>query len=185
MRKGQTHSEEAKIKIREARRQQISPMSGRLHSAEAKQRMSLSHKLSFIKDPSLRERLSKVALGQRRSPSTEFKKGTRVGILTMFKKGGNMGGANSNWKGGVTSINERIRKSIEYKTWRRHVFIRDDHTCQACGTRGGNLHADHEFPFSLFPQLRFEVLNGRTLCIPCHRKTPTYGDLKAIEKLFA
>ena len=37
-------------------------------------------------------------------------------------------------------------------------------------------HADHELPFAYFPDLRFEVLNGRTLCETCHRKTPTFGE---------
>lgn len=70
------------------------------------------------------------------------------------------------------------------KEWRKHVFQRDDYTCQACGQRGGKLNADHELPFSLFPDLRFEILNGRTLCVYCHRKTPTFaGGIVAYRKL--
>lgn len=79
---------------------------------------------------------------------------------------------NHAWRGGVTPINEKIRKSTQYIEWRKHVFQRDDYTCQACGERGGKLHADHELPFALYPELRFEILNGRTLCVPCHRKIP-------------
>jgi len=26
-----------------------------------------------------------------------------------------------------------------------------------------------------FPELRFEPSNGRTLCVPCHKKTGTFG----------
>jgi hypothetical protein len=85
------------------------------------------------------------------------------------------GAGNPNWRGGINPARQQFMASIEYKTWRRHVFQRDDFTCQACGTRGGNLEADHELPFSLYPDLRLEILNGRTLCKPCHRKTPTYG----------
>lgn len=95
-----------------------------------------------------------------------------------------VGAANKNWKGGVTSQNEKIRKSLEYKYWRTNVFRRDDYTCQACGKRGkGDLEADHELPFALFPDLRFEVLNGRTLCKDCHKRTPTYGDRRVSEEL--
>ena len=40
---------------------------------------------------------------------------------------------------------------------------------------GGVLHADHIKPFAFFPSLRFDLENGRTLCVECHKKTPTFG----------
>lgn len=80
-----------------------------------------------------------------------------------------------NWKGGVTKPHEKIRKSVKYKNWRTSVFERDDYTCQFCKKRGVKLNADHIKPFSLFPDLRLDINNGRTLCLPCHRKTDTWG----------
>jgi 5-methylcytosine-specific restriction endonuclease McrA len=65
--------------------------------------------------------------------------------------------------------------SIEYKEWRRHVFQRDNYRCQSCGKRGGDLHADHELRYADYPDLRLEILNGRTLCKSCHLKTDTWG----------
>ncbi len=117
--------------------------------------------------------------------SDQAKQKLRIFNLSTGKKPPVMRGANnSNWRGGVTVENEKIRKSVEYKQWRSAVFERDRYTCQMCGKKGsGDLNADHVMPFSLFPDLRFEVLNGQTLCIPCHRKTPTYGDLRMIKKL--
>jgi hypothetical protein len=76
---------------------------------------------------------------------------------------------------GLTPANERVRKSAAYRAWRTLVFERDNYTCQNCFQRGGYLHADHIKPFAFFPELRLNVSNGRTLCIPCHKKTPTYG----------
>lgn len=80
-----------------------------------------------------------------------------------------------NWKGGITPTDKIQRNSLEYKLWRTSVFERDDYTCQLCHKRGGNLNADHIKRFCDHPELRFDINNGRTLCVECHRKTDTYG----------
>lgn len=90
------------------------------------------------------------------------------------------GEKNPQWKGGVTPLYKQIRKSQEYKLWREAVFERDNYTCIWCGARGGNgkkviLHPDHIKPFALYPELRFAIDNGRTLCVDCHKTTDTYG----------
>lgn len=72
------------------------------------------------------------------------------------------------WRGGVSSNNQKIRKSSDYEIWRLCVFERDNFTCQTCNERGVYLEADHIKPFSLFPELRFAVSNGQTLCRACH-----------------
>ena len=86
----------------------------------------------------------------------------------------------SNWKGGVSSENELQRKSGKYKEWRTSVFERDNYTCVICGSKStaGNrieLNADHIKQFATHPELRFDLDNGRTLCVDCHRKTDTWG----------
>ena len=85
-----------------------------------------------------------------------------------------------NWKGGEISEIKRLRDSPAYKEWRLSVFRRDHYTCQECGAKnkkGENyiFHADHIKSFAIYPDLRFDINNGRTLCIDCHKKTPTWG----------
>ena len=98
-------------------------------------------------------------------------------VLEGFKKkfpDGRFGELSGNWKGGVTPENHRIRTSEEYKQWAKAVKERDNYTCQDCGQRGGILHSDHRKSFAYFPDLRFNLDNGRTLCIDCHKKTDNY-----------
>lgn len=82
--------------------------------------------------------------------------------------------------GSKTPENKRIRKSLEYKLWREAVFTRDNYTCVWCGVKGGAINADHIKPFCDYPELRFAIDNGRTLCVPCHKKTDTF--LKRFKK---
>ena len=95
----------------------------------------------------------------------------------IIKSGKEFLGAEShwNWQGGKTDLTIKIRASKEYRLWREAVFKRDNWTCIWCGYRGKKLNADHIKPFSLFPELRFALDNGRTLCENCHRKTDTFG----------
>lgn len=93
---------------------------------------------------------------------------------------GKTGEKNPNWKGGITPQNLLIRMTAEYRLWREAVFKRDDYTCQHCYSRGGTLNADHIKPFAYYPELRFAIDNGQTLCVDCHRNTPTWGARKPI-----
>ena len=94
---------------------------------------------------------------------------TRFGFVpkTAFK----LGQKPWNWKGGITPENIKIRHSVEYKKWRVEVFKRDNFTCQICRVRGKYLEADHIKPFSLYPELRLDISNGRTLCKTCHKNS--------------
>lgn len=74
-----------------------------------------------------------------------------------------------------TPESRRLKHTLLGKNWRLSVFTRDDFRCFDCGERGKQLNAHHIFPFSLFPRIRFDINNGQTLCVACHKKTPTYG----------
>lgn len=76
------------------------------------------------------------------------------------------------WRGGKTTASKIIRSSLEYSLWRVAVFMRDNYTCVIGGrAHGSQLQADHIKSFALYPELRFAIDNGRTLCVDCHRKT--------------
>jgi DNA-directed RNA polymerase subunit RPC12/RpoP len=81
------------------------------------------------------------------------------------------GDKNPMWKGGITPLNEMIRGSSEYKNWRISVFIRDKFTCKECGKTHTYLEAHHIKPFAKYPDLRFDINNGQTLCSNCHNIT--------------
>jgi hypothetical protein len=96
-------------------------------------------------------------------------------LETRLRISSKLQGSNSHlWKGGITSVNMKIRNSLDTRLWRESVFKRDDWVCQECGVRGGELHAHHIKSFSLYPDLRFATDNGVTLCFECHKQTDNY-----------
>jgi len=66
-----------------------------------------------------------------------------------------------------TPENKRERHRFRRETQMK-VFERDDFTCQICGVRGGILHVDHIQSWAMYPELRFEMDNCRTVCMACH-----------------
>ena len=58
----------------------------------------------------------------------------------------------------------KIRNSIEYKEWRIKVWSRDKNKCRVCGIRKDPMIAHHLDGFNAFPEKRFDVDNGVTLC---------------------
>jgi hypothetical protein len=86
------------------------------------------------------------------------------------------GANNYHWKGGDNNPLRILRSSFAYKEWRRQVFRRDYWTCQICGEKKRKIWADHIKPFALYPELRFDINNGRTVCEECALKLPTHGN---------
>lgn len=91
---------------------------------------------------------------------------------------------NWNWKGGITPEIKLIRNSKAYQNWRNAVIKRDNYTCLLCGMIGGwnkkmkkqiKIEAHHIKAFSQYPELRFDIGNGRTLCRKCHEETDNWG----------
>jgi hypothetical protein len=82
----------------------------------------------------------------------------------------------SNWKGGKSSEYEKLKRSKEWKLWRKAVFERDNYTCQICHFRSGkgkhhiDLHPHHLESASKYPEFRLCLDNGLTVCANCHGK---------------
>lgn len=185
-RAGYSHSDEVKKKISnglkghlvslESRKKMSNSQSGKKHSEEHKTKQSIimmGHKHS----EETKQKIGNANRGKKKPPFS---------IERRRKMGdAHRGNKCHLWRGGITPINQQIRTSFEYKLWRESVFKRDNWTCIWCGQQGGKLNADHIKPFAYFPELRFAIDNGRTLCIDCHRKTETYANnyKKLIKKI--
>jgi 5-methylcytosine-specific restriction endonuclease McrA len=105
----------------------------------------------------MKEKMRQAKLGKKRPPRTWDVSGER----------------HWNWKGGVSRAYKDGYYSVQYKTWRRKVFERDDYTCQECGARG-YITAHHKKSFAHYPKLKYVLDNGITLCESCHSKTDNY-----------
>lgn len=83
-----------------------------------------------------------------------------------------------NWKGGITEQNRVIRLSLQYEIWRKEVYRRDKWTCRICEKhcQRKDIVAHHLNNFADFPEMRFSVDNGLTLCRECHVKLHRPGD---------
>lgn len=62
---------------------------------------------------------------------------------------------------------ERRLYDIRYKEWRNSVLDRDGHKCTRCGSTE-KLHVHHKKEWHRFPELRYEISNGKTVCFSCH-----------------
>ena len=150
--KGTKFSEEYRKKLSQCRIGQKSGMKGKHHSQTTKEKIS-----NVLKEKKIGFQINYIPWNK--------------GLKCDWESGDK----NFNWKGGKTNERLRIYNSLEYKIWRRTIFKRDNFTCIFCKQRGGRLEADHIKPFSLYPKLRFDIENGRTLCKECHKETDTYS----------
>lgn len=158
---------------------------GRQHTAETRAKIGAAFQGRHLTDKH-RQKLSAANRGKKYRPMSAIGR-LNISLAHRGKRGprsletrtriseAKRGAKCYAWKGGISPINETIRKSLRYKVWREQVFERDGYACVLCGA-GGSIQADHIKRFADFPELRFDVANGRTLCVPCHRKTSTYGN---------
>lgn len=157
------------------------------HSKVSKKKISLGTKKA-MKSIKIRKKISDGKLGYKCSKETREK-------MSISKRGR----LHWNWQG-KGSLSKLIRSLAEIKVWRTKVFQRDNYTCQECYQYGSKLHSHHKKPFFLilrnfldnysqFSPIEdketlvrlaitwkdfWDIDNGETLCIDCHKLTKSY-----------
>ena len=161
--KGQKHSEEHKQKISEALKKHLSINPHKPISEETRKKMSLA-KLG-----------QQNAKGHKVSEESRKRMSQNMKGRVVWNKGkpflATRGSNHWNWKGGKSNPNELIKKSLEWTMWRRQIFERDNYTCRDCGKSGVYIEPHHIIPKRINKEIMFDIINGITLCRPCHKKT--------------
>ena len=132
-------------------------LKGHVKSAETRARISAAQK-GVAETEAARLANSRAQTGKRMSDEAKRKIGDA-----------HRGPKHWAWKGGIAKIGRFSHPG--YYDWQAAVFARDDYTCQECGyhnRRAEQLNAHHVKPWADFPELRFHVANGITLCRECH-----------------
>ena len=147
----------------------------------------------------IKQKVSKTKKGNCKPNSGSFKKGqqspNKGKILSWLigEKNPNFGKFGKEHpcfkENKVHKFHKTIRETYKYRQWRSDIFTKDNFTCVLCGVKNCYVEADHIKRFidiireynikTLDEALNCEELwninNGRTLCIECHRKTDTWG----------
>jgi len=151
-----------------------------LHSDEAREKISLGNKGKELSQET-KDKISDFNRGKIVSEETKKKisdcrkglsspaKGHKWSLESRLKFSESQRGEKSHcWKGGLKPVNKRIRGGVEFRLWREAVYARDGWTCQITGVKGGSLIPHHLKNFAEYPELRFAIDNGVTLCKEIH-----------------
>lgn len=148
-----------------------------------KKRIGQSNKGKHNYSEEIKKKIGEAS--RKRKHSQYVKNRIRLSVIEKAKRGI----YHWNWKGGITPIKNQIRHYFKYREWRSDIFTRDNWTCVWCYKKGGKLQVDH-YPKSFSSLIKeykiksveevenceefWNINNGRTLCIDCHRKTDNY-----------
>ena len=148
-RKGKKHSEATKIKIgksnsvsRPNMRGEKNPFYGKKHSEQTKEINKIAH------------------LNKRQSEELKIKRG-------LYQKGEN----HWNWIKDRTLIKQNEKKHLctRYRNWMFDVKERDNWKCKINNSDcSGRLESHHILDWKNYPELRYDINNGITLCHAHH-----------------
>jgi 5-methylcytosine-specific restriction endonuclease McrA len=119
------------------------------------------------RDPVTREKMRNALsdwLGKNRGYKRSLETRKKISLA-------HQGERNPSWRGGVTDVLTKIRNSTRMEKWRRDVKFRDGYMCQVCGKGDeGDLVAHHKKQLALESLLAYDISNGDTLCVKCHKE---------------
>jgi len=138
--------------------------------------------------------LGKKFSDEHRRKISEARKGFKMSDeqrkkLSEIKKGCN----HPNWKGGVKLENQKFRVTREYREFLSKILLRDGDICKIDNKDcGGPLEIHHILNSMDYPELRYEVNNGITLCRNHHPRgrlrekqlIPTFKKLLLKQKIY-
>jgi len=198
MEKGKYHSEETKDKMSIARKNSLTGFrKGRIPWNKGKRGIQVAWNKGKHPTKETLLKMSRATKGRHFSPLTEFKKGlipwikgkhhteeTRNKIVLAIRgkshiwseKGKNsfrnkMFGEN-NWKwikDRSKLAKHQERNDVTYREWRMNVWLRDSFKCRINNFDcNGKIQAHHILGWKLYPELRYDINNGITLCQAHH-----------------
>ena len=143
-------------------------------------------KKHIVHSPEVIEKIRQKMIGKKRSGDPKNWKHSEESKRKMSLA--QRGEKSIQWKGGLSGLNKLLRRSLHYRNWRKSVFERDNYTCVWCGANKKYLNADHIKQYALIIKENkisnydeaiacdelWQINNGRTLCIDCHKETDTY-----------
>lgn len=184
---------------------------GRQCTAETRERIRIANvgkKLSIETKKKISENNAKIWLGKKRGQHTEESR-RKMSIANLgkvpwnkglkgFMSGENhhwfgqkkYGEKNPKWKGGVEFWKKDDRRNDSgYQGWTISVRERDGYKCRIDNKScGGRLEVHHILSWREFPELRYKINNGITLCHAHHprkraeekRLSPYFQDLVSV-----
>lgn len=75
-----------------------------------------------------------------------------------------------NYNPDLTKEEREGRRGAAHDDWSRMVLERDDFTCGMCSKVGGKLVAHHLNSYNWDRENRYNIDNGVTMCVECHRE---------------
>lgn len=150
---------------------------GRKYSQETKEKMRTAKLKNPVrywlgrkdKPPTMKGKHHSEKTKEKISNSKKGQKPWNTGKILHYSiwNKGIRGKDSHSWKGADKCVYKHY-KTADYIEWRTKVFTRDDYTCLNCGARGVVLHPHHIKSYTNFPDSRYDIDNGVTLCVPCH-----------------